>query len=68
MYAMNLKRYLKKNKLTTYSFAKLYPGASQPTYWRMINEVGSCSVRVAKYVEKVTNGEVPARISLDLDG
>ena len=63
---MDLKTYLKKHKLSTYSFAKQCPRVSQPTVWRLINNIGTPSVATAKNIEKATGGDVPAEETLAL--
>jgi len=61
---MDLKTYIKENKLNIKGFADQF-NVPYATVWRIVHGA-TPSVRTAKEIEAVTGGDVPASVSLGL--
>lgn len=62
---MDLLTYLKTNRLTIKGFSE-QSDVPYTTVWRIVNEKGTPTARVAKQIDTATDGAVPASVSLKL--
>jgi len=62
---MDLKTYLKTNKMSAIGFAERF-NVPYTTIWRILNEKGTPTARIAKKIELATNGAIPAIVTLKL--
>lgn len=54
---LKLAKWMAKNRITQYGFAKRYK-ISQPFITQILNGTRRAGINTAKYIERITNGEV----------